>query len=254
MYLSRDVRSPGTLFEHVVIEGDPAFIPPLHPHDPGRALRTYALESRFHGYVTELAIRDGHYLSARCVRPRGRSCDYGFDLRFADPTPIRVYRTSWRWLALAAGSGLSVYAAMQIGPAMDGGIAGLHLLIAVPAAAAGLMALLAAARRTTESLELRSAHGRARLVGLVGGIGRARSARGFLIELARHIEAARLARSQDRRQFLCAELREHRRLYELGVLSDDEYAASKASILAAHEHPYVDTAPGNPTSDSGMGP
>jgi hypothetical protein len=85
-----------------------------------------------------------------------------------------------------------------------------------------------------ESLEFISVHGGATVLSVVGGIGSARSGKDFFVELIRSINAAKAERRQDRAQFLRDEMREHHRLRELGVISEEQYEQSKARILASH--------------------
>jgi hypothetical protein len=106
---------------------------------------------------------------------------------------------------------------------------------------AALVMLLASAgatilclRRTLESLEFVSMHGGATLISAVGGIGSARTGKRFFVELIKSINAAKAARPQERPQLLRDEMREHHRLRELGVLSEQQYEQSKARILASH--------------------
>jgi hypothetical protein len=68
----------------------------------------------------------------------------------------------------------------------------------------------------------------------MGGIGSTREGKQFFIELIKSINAARLERGQPKQEFLCDTLREHHRLWQLGVLSEREYERSKARILAQH--------------------
>ena len=89
-------------------------------------------------------------------------------------------------------------------------------------------------RRTVESLEFVSVHGGATLISVVGGIGSARAGKQFFVELIKSINAAKAARPQERPQLLRDEMREHHRLRELGVLSEQQYEQSKARILASH--------------------
>ena len=102
------------------------------------------------------------------------------------------------------------------------------------AACMSLGALFLFLRRTTESLEFRSAHGGATLVSVIGGIGSARAGKKFFVELIKAINAAKLARPQAKPQLLRDEMREHHRLRELGVLTEQQYAQSKARILGEH--------------------
>lgn len=229
-----DGPHPYAPVEHVVIEGDPAFDSMSVPDAPGPTLLTYTLASSFHRYSTALFVHDGHFLSVRSTRPGGRSSQYQFDLRFTDPTPIRRRTTSWRWLGSTVCLALVGALAGSLGTVLDGSLPGLHWIIAALASIACAASLVVTCRRTTESLALHSNHGRVALVELVAGVGRTCGATGFVAELGRHIQSARLARPRERRQELRDEMREHHRLHSIGVLTDSEYAASKAKILAAH--------------------
>jgi hypothetical protein len=144
-----------------------------------------------------------------------------------------VRRIAWKWLLVCVALGLSGAAALALPP--EG------VLSSSPATLAGASALCAAVgafwlfvRRTTESLEFRSVHGQATLVSVVGGIGSARAGKRFFVELIRSINAAKHERAQQKQQFLRDEMREHYRLRELGVLSEEQYEQSKARILAEH--------------------
>ena len=99
------------------------------------------------------------------------------------------------------------------------------LVTLIAAAGATIMFL----RRTVESLEFVSMHGGATLVSVAGGIGSARAGKKFFIELIKSINAAKAARPQERPQFLRDEMREHHRLRELGVLSEEQYEAEQGA-------------------------
>jgi hypothetical protein len=53
--------------------------------------------------------------------------------------------------------------------------------------------------------------------------------------LSRRVADARARAPQSRQQFLRDELREHRRLFEEGVLPEPVYEAGKQRILKAHD-------------------
>jgi hypothetical protein len=59
-------------------------------------------------------------------------------------------------------------------------------------------------------------------------------ARQFTRKLAAHIQLAIAARRSSEAEHLRDEMREHFRLREAGVLSQEQYEASKARILAQH--------------------
>jgi hypothetical protein len=86
----------------------------------------------------------------------------------------------------------------------------------------------------TETLCVFSVHGRANLLKLTGGLGTFRSVRSFTRKLEAHIDIAGAARRSSLGQHLRDEMREHFRLHEAGVLSNEAYDDSKKRILAGH--------------------
>ena len=220
--------------EHISIEAEPDTV--AAPAAPRRrkVRSSYLLKSRLRGCETEVSILEDHFVAVRTVRPDAQPRKYEIDLRFANPKPVRVRSISWFWLGLAAC--LALLAAGGIWSTWTDAARWLS-----PVFLTALLTLLAAAgatamflRRTVESLEFVSVHGSATLVSVVGGIGSARSGKRFFVELIKSINAARAARPQQRPQFLRDEMREHHRLRELGVLSEQQYEQSKTRILGCH--------------------
>jgi hypothetical protein len=219
--------------EHISLEGD--LDAPVAAKQPHRITRmSYTLASPMRGYETELALLEGHYLNVRSVRPDAPPLKYQFDLRFAHPQPVRVRRIAWSWLVTALGLAALGAGALYTGwsaasapwtTAVIGGA--LTVLLSI-------VALWLFVRGATESLEFRSAHGGAPLVSVTAGLGATRAGKPFFVELIKSIHAAKRERSQQKAQFLRDEMREHHRLRELQVLSEEDYEASKARILAAH--------------------
>jgi hypothetical protein len=220
--------------EHIHIEADHGPLAAPGPLRRRKVRVSYALKSRLRGCETEVAIHDDHFAAVRTVRPDAQPLKYEVDLRFANPKPVRVRSISWFWLGLAA-----CFALLAIGgiwaswshPSDWSSTIFLTALATLLAAAGAWMLFL---RRTVESLDFHSVHGDVTLISVVGGIGSARAGKRFFIELIRSINAAKAERPQERAQFLRDEMREHHRLRELGVLSDQQYEQSKARILASH--------------------
>jgi hypothetical protein len=104
--------------------------------------------------------------------------------------------------------------------------------------------------RTTETATLWSTHGAAKLLELTAGLGRVRLARSFMIRLAAHIRLSSAARRRMRTEHLRDEMREHLRLKELGVLSAEEYEASKVRILNEHSRTARNVAAKRPGQDA----
>ena len=220
--------------EHIHITAEPGAVAAPAAVRRRRVRASYVLQSRLRGCETELAIHDDHFVAVRTVRPDAEPRKYEVDLRFASPKPVRVRSISWFWLVLAASLALLA----------TGGIWaswGSAALWTSPIFLTALVTLLAATgatilflRRTVESLEFVSVHGGATLISVVGGIGSARAGKQFFVELIKSINAAKAERPQERPQFLRDAMREHHRLRELGVISEEQYEHSKARILASH--------------------
>jgi len=220
--------------EHIHIEAEPDTVAAPTPLRRRKVRSSFTLRSRLRGCETEVSILEDHFIAVRAVRPDAEPRKYEVDLRFASPKPVLVRSISWFWLGLtacmlllAAGGLWSTWsdAARWSSP--------IFLTALVTLLAAGGTTILFL-RRTVESLEFVSVHGGASLVSVTGGIGSARSGKRFFIELIKSISAAKAARRQDRPQFLRDEMREHHRLRELGVLTEQQYEQSKARILASH--------------------
>ena len=133
----------------------------------------------------------------RSVRPDAQPRKYEFDLRFANPKPVRVRSISWFWLTLAVEPRAArcrravVDVAATPATLVESGIPD-----RARDAARGGGATLMFLRRTTESLEFVSVHGGATLLSVTGGIGSARAGKKFFVELIKSINAAKAARPQ----------------------------------------------------------
>jgi hypothetical protein len=220
--------------EHIHIEAEPGSVAAPAAHRLRKVRSGYALASRLRGCETELSIHEDHFVTVRTVRPDAQPRKYEFDLRFANPKPVRVRSISWLWLTLAAsmillGAG-GLWASWTDAARWSSPIF-LSALVTLLAAGGAITMFL---RRTVESLNFVSMHGGATLISVIGGIGSARAGKKFFIELIRSINAAKAARPQERAQFLRDEMREHHRLRELGAISEEQYEQSKARILASH--------------------
>ena len=219
--------------EHILLESDERKLPALRT-----ARKVHSRLCVQHGVrrrAVELALIDYCYLSVRTWRSRNPDAQYVLDLRFVDPALRLSTHVAWRFMiASAVLATLAVALAWRIGASstswwrhewlpMLGGVSGL----AVCAALVGLY-------RTTETLALFSVCGRARLLELTGGVGSFRAIRHFSRSLAAHVRIAAARRRSSRAAHLRDEMREHLRLKEAGVLSEQEYEVSKARILARH--------------------
>jgi len=220
--------------EHIHIEAEPGTVAAPTAHRSRKVRSSYALKSRLRGCETEVSIFEDHFVAVQTVRPDAQPRKYEFDLRFANPKPVRVRAISWFWLTLAAGMVLLAAGGLWATWTDAARWSSPIFLTAVVTLLGSGGAIAMFLRRTVESLEFVSMHGGATLLSVAGGIGSARAGKRFFIELIRSINAAKALRPQERPQLLRDEMREHHRLRELGVVSEQQYEQSKARILASH--------------------
>lgn len=223
--------------EHILLESDARDIP--EANQARRVHATFRCNSRMRRRSLELAIIDYYYLSVRSQHGGSRQ-EYVLDLRFVDNTLGRSRHVPWRCLkfliALAAPAALSAWYIATTSDRLAWDHAWDHAWRALAAAvlAATACTCIVCLWRFTESLTLLSVHGGATLLKYTGGVGTLRAARQFARKISAHIQLAIAARRASLPQHLRDEMREHYRLREAGVLSHEQYEASKARILARH--------------------
>lgn len=220
--------------EHISIESEPE----AAADEPVQHLAICAdfmLRTPLRDRSTHVAILEDHFVAVRCERARAAPLEYSLDLRFASAKPRRTRHIAWNWLTIAVALAALACVAMWSAPSP------LTALLQSPAFGISLVcllgmvgALLRFIRATTESLQFVSEHGGAVLIDISGGLGSTRHGRRFFVELIRNVRAAKQARPQSQREWLRDEMREHHRLRELQVLSEESYEASKARILKAY--------------------
>jgi hypothetical protein len=218
--------------EHVLLESDVRDVP---VRDRARIIHAVLqCRSRLRRRHLELAIIDYYYLAVR-TRRSGRVRDYVLDLRFVDRSIRATRHIPWKCLlvtlALASAATLSM---RQVVSCTALCAAPHRFLLCATLVALTAGAALVCAWRASESFYLRSLHGAATLLEFTGGLGTLRSSRQFARKLGAHTRFALADRRATRAAQLRDEMREHFRLKEAGVLSEEEYEASKARILAQH--------------------
>jgi hypothetical protein len=216
--------------EHILLESDERRIP--HPLSSRKRHARIELQSRLRRRALQLELIDYYYLVVRSYRSRSIAAEYVLDLRFVDSTPVLSRHFASRWLLAAlALSALAGAMAFRIGgsAAPTGWLAACGIVSGM-----AVVAAVVCLYRSTETIAMYSIHGRARLLEFTSGLGANRAFKPFTSKLAAHIKVAIAARRPMRSEHLRDEMREHFRLRESGVLSLEEYEASKARILAEH--------------------
>lgn len=217
--------------EHILLESDDH--EPPQRHTARKVHTSHRFRSRLRRRVVELEIIDYYYLFCRQRNAHSESHECIFDLRFVDPFLRQSRHVPSRWLALTVGFAvLGILILTQSSSAYDWRHIRLPVgaLLLFFAACSGMVSTY----RLTETLELRSFHGQAKLLELTGSLGALRALRPFMRKLGAHLRIAAGARRSPKAAHLRDEMREHHRLREAGVLSERQYEESKRRILAHH--------------------
>jgi hypothetical protein len=215
--------------EHILLTGDePA--PELIVAQARQVRARLVLNDRVRRTRTELRLYDQGYLGVFETRAGTVGPERRFDLRHLDAKPLltrRVARKSARatlclvLLALAAG----MLAWASVLPQ-----------VTIPAAAAATLAAAMAAglyiNRTLERVQFVTRHGRTVALMLVACCGCRRAFRALVPRLVAAIHDAAQLTEGDRTDRLRAEVREHYRLHDAGVLTRDDCAVAVQRILA----------------------
>ena len=216
--------------EHILLESDDRKVP--HPRSSRRRHARIELQSRLRRRALQLELVDYYYLVVRSYRSRSVAAEYVLDLRFVDAAFLSSRHFASRWLlaalvlgALAGAMVFRISGSAAVGEWLTA--CGVVVGMAVTAAVIGLY-------RTTETISMYSAHGRAKLFEFTAGLGAERAFAPFTGKLRAHIQLATASRRALRCEHLRDEMREHFRLRQKGVLSLEEYEASKRRILAEH--------------------
>lgn len=216
--------------EHILLESDERKVP--HPRCLRKVHARIELHSRLRRRALQLELVDYYYLAVRSYRASIIAAEYVLDLRFVDASLALSRHFASRWLLsalllIALAGAIAFRISGSTAPAGWLAASGVVLIMALAAAAVCIY-------RTTETVSMYSVHGRARLFEFTSGLGVKRAVQPFKNKLAAHVKLATAARRPMRSEHLRDEMREHFRLRENGVLSAEEYEASKARILAEH--------------------
>ena len=178
-------------------------------------------------------IFNGEYLRILRRTAAQVSRDYWINLAFLDPQPVRSWSPVW-----SAASGISAVAALAA--------IGLHrepvALSADPyssvaaslAVIASLSCLGIAVRKSFGEFRFLSIHGRAPIFQISSNRPDCHEVRAFLLHLRGAAEKARAGQWQTKGDYLRDEMKEHRRLQNAGVLSEEQFQAARGLILRAH--------------------
>lgn len=218
----------GLRTEHVLLESEDVHETLV---DGTRTIsRRFKLRNRVLRTETILVIFENGLLSVRETRRGQQLPEYTVDLRCLDSRAARSRRIATTVLGIAVS--LTAVPALIALLATRMAIPGIAFWAALGSIAVAPFAWWAFVRRSAERTELQTRHGRATVLTLTSHIGCVRAYRATSRELEHVIAQVHDCNDRDREQMLRAEMREHYRLAEIGVLGADESAAAIRRTLA----------------------
>lgn len=200
------------------------------------AERRFDQSSRLHRCEAHFEVFNTHHVEVKTRGLSNKARHYELDLSFLDPAPRRVRSIDWP-LAWASGvlAGAAVVTATLVPPLAS---ATIHVMIVAALLAGAFVSLGLLVQRFRDRIVFCSRHGRWPLLALLNHEPTPGQLQDFIDELSARIRQTR-DNWPDRQQFLSAELREHRRLRDEGILSPETYDAIKRRILSKHTQPGV---------------
>lgn len=192
----------------------------------------FVQHGRLFRYEADFRIFNDHFVEVRTGGLFRRPRSYELDCTFLDPHAKRVLRIDW-WSGgtfLLLLSGAMALPWLAASPRISTlALAGLLALMLGAAAAALLVCL----HRSSDSVVFYTRHGRAPLLRFLNRNPTAAELETFVADISNRIQRAR-TQWDNRQQFLSAELKEHRRLKDHGILTPESYEAVKRRILGKH--------------------
>lgn len=180
------------------------------------------------------------FLSVHCKRPLGRAQRYWLDLSVLDPTPHLLTIVDRRWLYIAGSLSLATVvllaasALSQTPWHQQAWMPGTILMLN-----ASLVAFVVFFQRSRSLVRFHSRHGDAMLLELSNNLPSRQEFRDFMRVLLHRIQAAHKGNQHKPHRRLGAELVEHRRLLEAGVLDRGAYDQAREKILRLHRQAHI---------------
>ncbi len=216
--------------EHISMGGeedDQTISEPL----PGNIQERLQLVNRVRGIRTELTLFEGAFLKVREYHRKKMTKDHLLNLRYVSPKPTLTRHVAMKVLYVALG--LSGAAALSWLVAEFTSLARFFMPAAVVFGTAALITFMLFIYRTQERIQFATAHGDVEVLSLLAAFGCFRRARKLVPEIARAIAEAAGERLENKAQHLRAEIQEHYRLRDSGVILREDCADSTRRILAS---------------------
>jgi hypothetical protein len=202
------------------------------PMAPSKDLIEIFQVDPFHSASSHYAIFDSWFLSIHIKRPFKKARRHWLNLAFLDPTPHLLTLIDRRSLYAAIGSSAVTLIMLLVGSVMptlwsERAWAETSILML----ATSVIAFYVFFQRSRSLVRFHSRHGDVVMLELSSHLPSRQEFREFLQALIQRIQAAHRLQTGKPHQKLGAELCEHRRLKDAGVLTQDAYDSAREKIL-----------------------
>ena len=216
----------GFASEHIYIGGDDS-----DPSDePTIVGKQFLLNNRVRGLHTELTFFNEGFLKVREYKRKKLTKDYMLELRYLNPKPTVILRRVMQtfWTALGLGGTAAICWLVSKLMTLDA-----YLFPASIALAAGaLIALLLLIYQSGEKILFCTASGNVPVLMMLTSFGCYRATRQIVPEISNSIGAAISRNTLEQEPYLRAEMQDHYRLRNEGVISPKACSTATARILS----------------------
>lgn len=216
--------------EHILLEGDVVESGyEASPARPKTVSQRFELNNRGRGVNTELTLYEEGFLEIATENRGKQSGEHIFDLRYVDPTPtlnqfiaVKMLYTGLGLLGAALLSGILAY--FQVFSAVT-------ISLGIGFLTAALITGILFVYRTKEEAVFCTLSGRGEVIKLLASPGCIRQLRNLVPEIVKAINHAHSLNTLKKEQRLREEMREHYRLKDQGVLTEDDCSTCTLRIL-----------------------
>jgi len=216
--------------EHIFMGGEEADQTITEPL-PGEIRERLQFVNRVRGLRTELTLFEGSFLKVREYHKKKMTKDHLLNLRYLSPKPTLTRHVATRVLYVALG--LCAAATLAWAIAQFTSLGRFFMPAMVGFATAALVTFMLFVYRTQERIQFSTEHGGVEVLSFLATFGCFRRARKLVPEIAKAIAAATAERPEVKAQHLRAEIQEHYRLRDAGVILREACADSTRKILAS---------------------
>ncbi|MFQ6004445.1 MAG: hypothetical protein ACE5OQ_02990 [Woeseia sp.] len=216
----------GFASEHILIGGDETDT----PDEPAAVGKRMILANRARGIETELTFFDEGFLKVRECRRKKLTKDYLLELRFLNPTPTTIKRIVLPslWTAMCCGGAAAVSWLTGVFTSLDAYTFPASIALATVA----LVAILLFTYQSGEKVLFFTASGNVPVLMLLSSFGCFRRCRRIVPKISHAIGVAGRKNSVDEEAYLRAEMQDHYRLKNDGIITPRACSTATGRILA----------------------